>query len=109
MSESLLLALALLCSAAGLGWLALAMETHWKQVHTAPVPGRGRTLLLRVLGCVALLVSLGLCLRVDHPTMAALVWIMTLALSALMIALVLALRPRLLRLLPAGTRQACSG
>lgn len=109
MSEGVLLTLALLSSATGLSWLALAMETHWKQVHTTPAPGRGKTRLLRLLGCLALLVSLSLCLSVDHPSMAALVWIMTLALSALMIALVLAWRPGLLRLLPVGARQACSG
>ena len=104
MSEGALLTLALLCSAAGAGWMALAMETHWKQVqvHTAPVPDRGKARLLRVLGGLALSASLGLCLSVDHPSMAALVWIMTLAASALLIALTLAWRPRLLRVLPVG-------
>lgn len=106
MPESLLLALVLLCSAVGMGWLALAMETHWTQVHPSAVPGASRSRMLRVRGSIALLLSFGLCLLADHPSIAAVVWIMTLALSALLIALTLAWRPRLLRVLPVGALRA---
>ncbi len=80
----------------GLAWLALAMESHWEQVRgRQPLP-RGTVVGLRGLGVVALAASLGLCLCVDHASMAALVWVMTLAAGALLVAFTLTWRPRLL-------------
>lgn len=81
----------------GFGWLALAMDTHWEQVHgdLAPAPGGARA--LRVAGALALAVSLVLCLGADHPSMAALVWLMLLAGSAAAIAATLSWQPRWLR------------
>jgi hypothetical protein len=49
--------------------------------------------LLRGLGATALAASLALCLAVDHVSMASLVWVMTLAASALVVALTLSFRP----------------
>jgi Protein of unknown function (DUF3325) len=99
MSTALLLWAALLAATAGLGWLALAMDVHWQQVSGLPhVPPRTQRL-LRVLGAVALLTSLALCLAADHPTMAALVWVMTLAAGAIGVAFTLSWRPRWLALL----------
>lgn len=94
MPESALLAGALLCSFIGLGWLALAMEAHWQQVRPTPAPAAGTARLLRTLGALALAASLALCLAADHPSMAALVWVMSLAVAALSLALLLAWRPR---------------
>lgn len=91
--QVLLLVSALLCSLCGFSWLALAMEVHWAQVR-GEAPAGGVYGVLRVMGGAALIASLVLCLRADHASMAALVWVMSLAASALMVALFLAWRPR---------------
>lgn len=95
--QALLLAAALGVCTVGFAWLALAMDVHWAQVRgeqpalAAPTQRR-----LRVLGGAAMALALLLCLLADHPGMAALVWIMSLALSALLVAFTLSWRPRLL-------------
>lgn len=97
MREAVLLTAALLACTAGMGWLALAMEVHWGQVrHEAP---HGNAVRLRVLGALGLIAGLALCLLADHASMAVLVWVMALAAGALAIALMLAWRPRWLRIL----------
>jgi hypothetical protein len=92
--DLLMLTIALVSCLIGLGWFALAMDVHWKQVrgHHSLKASAQRS--LRVLGTVALGISLLLCLQVNHPTMAALVWIMALATSAMIVAFTLAWRPR---------------
>lgn len=111
-SVAWLLGAALLSSVAGMGWLALAMQVHARQVWGAPVaPATART--LRVLGALGLAVALMLCLAADHATMAALVWVMGLAGAALVVAFTLAWRAQWLRVLapwvrvaaPAGARR----
>lgn len=93
-TPSLLLALATFGVVGGMACLAMGMAVHWQQV--AP-PGRlHRPLRWRVAGCALLLVSLLLCLRADHASMAVLVWLMLLALGAVITAQVLAWRPMLL-------------
>ena len=94
MPDAVMLAAALAASVLGMAWLALAMETHWEQVRgTAPLPAR-TVRALRLLGTVGLGASLALCLAVDHASMAALVWVMGLAASALAVAFTLSWRPR---------------
>lgn len=89
-----LLIAALLCCVTGLAWLALAMDVHWQQVRgSQPLP-KAAVKTLRVMGGGALLASLALCLLADHPSMAALVWIMALAASALVVAFTFTWRPR---------------
>ena len=106
MLEALLLALAVVANIAGMGWLALAMEVHWAQVH-GPAPAPVRTVAwLRVRGAAGLSTSLWLCFLVDHASMAALVWFMTLAVAALAIAFVLTWRARWLGVLTVGVRTA---
>lgn len=83
-------------SVAGFGWLALAMEVHWQQVRGGAVPRRATVRLLQLLGAAGLMLSLGACLRADHATMAALVWVLTLAAAALTVTFTLSWRPRLL-------------
>lgn len=101
MRDAALLAVALALCTAGMGWLALAMEPHWGQVHAGRPQPRALTGRLRWLGALALAASLGLCLLVDHASMAALVWVMVLGVSALLVALALSWRPRWVRwLLP---------
>jgi hypothetical protein len=102
--ESLMLACALFISICGFAWLALAMEPHWRQVR-GDVPIRPSVVkTLRTLGAAALFVSLLICLQVDHPSMASLVWIMSLAASALLITFTLSWRPRTLAWLAAWIR-----
>lgn len=102
MPEIMMLSVAMLASIAGMGWLALAMEPHWGQVFGSRAQRPGTIRALRVAGSVALALSLGLCLGADHPSMAALVWIMTLAAGALTVAFTLSWRPGLLRVLLPG-------
>lgn len=98
MPDALILAAAVVACVAGMGWLALAMETHWAQIRThAMAPAAVAR--LRVLGGLGLGGSLALCLWVDHASMAALVWVMVLAASALAVAFTLTWRPGWLRLL----------
>lgn len=104
MPDALLLLGALAANLAGLALLALAMDAHWRQVRGRQplAPRIART--LRALGATALALSLFCCLRADHASMAALVWVMALAAAALAVALMLAWRPRLLALLIAWVR-----
>ena len=98
MLDGLLLLGAFVVTLAGFGWLALAMNAHWKQVYKGVPPVR-TVHFLRGLGSAALFISLVLCLSVDHASMASLVWIMLLAVSAASIAFTLTLRPHWLRIL----------
>lgn len=104
MAEELSLALAFASSVSGMAWLALAKPSHWEQARgKAPLaPPTARK--LRRLGSAVLGLSLLLCLAADHATMAALVWVMFLAASALVVAFTLAWRPRWLAWLAAAAR-----
>lgn len=94
--KALLLLGALGASTAGLGWLALALGEHWRQVRGAESRSAAKVRALRLLGAAALALSLLLCLSADHATIGALVWVMTLATGALAVAFTLAWRPRTL-------------
>lgn len=94
--KALLLLGALAASIAGLGWLALALDAHWAQARGAAARTSNQRYALRVLGVAALALSLLLCLRADHATIGALVWVMTLAAGALAVAFTLAWWPRTL-------------
>ncbi|MFZ5507581.1 MAG: DUF3325 family protein [Pseudomonadota bacterium] len=106
--QVLLLAAALLCSVLGFAWLALAMDVHWAQARGAQPAPTGVPRVLRALGAAALAASLVLCLRADHASMAALVWVMALAAGALLVALALAWRPRWLAPLVAWVPRAAA-
>ena len=80
--DALLLAAAFAASLAGMGWL------HWQGRALGAgarrhAPARWQGQLPRWLGASGLAASLGLCLAVDHASMASLVSIMTLAAAAL--------------------------
>jgi hypothetical protein len=89
----LLLLAALLSNIIGLAWLALAMDAHWRQAVGNELPSAQRVLVLRAAGTAALVLSLWLCLQVDHASMAALVWVMSLAAAALTVAFTMTWRP----------------
>lgn len=101
MRETLFLAAAQVTCIIGMGWLALAMQSHWEQVRK-DAHSRKSSMVLRWLGAAMLVVSLGLCLAADHASMAILVWVMVLAASALVIAFTLTWRPQWLRVLSWG-------
>lgn len=94
MRDLVMLASALICCFAGFGWLALAMDVHWQQVRDDALPARSTRRYLRLLGAVAVGLSLAVCLAVDHATMASLVWVMLLIASSLGVAFTLTWRPR---------------
>jgi hypothetical protein len=102
MSEAIWLFMATCLSLVGMGWLALAMDVHWGQVmHRPPEQALTQRMGLRWAGAAALLLSLLSCLSADRPSMAVLVWVLLLAVSAFTVALVLSRRPRCLaRLVP---------
>lgn len=98
MFEAILLSLAALSAFAGMAWLALSMEVHWQQVAgTKRTLPRARHNGLRLAGALGLLASLALSLVADHASMAVLVWVMLLALSAFALAMLLSWRPQALR------------
>ena len=98
MSEVLWLITAAALSFSGMAWLALAMEVHWGQVmHQQAEDATHTRGWLRRLGATALPLSLLACLMADRPSMAALVWIMLLAGSAVAVAMVLSRRAHWLR------------
>lgn len=96
MLDGLLLLGAFVATLLGMGWLALAMNVHWRQVRQG-LPSANTVGVLRLFGSAALVISLVLCLSVDHASMAALVWVMLLATAAMGIAFILSWRPHLLR------------
>ena len=98
-----LLLAAVLASSAGMGWLALSMQVHARQAWDA-TPSSATMRALRWMGVAGIVIALVLCLRADHASMAVLVWLMSLTGAALLTALLLASRPRWLRLLAPWVR-----
>jgi hypothetical protein len=99
MADGLLLCAAFVSAVCGMACCALAMQVHWAQVRGSAVLETSTVHRLRVRGAVGLAAALALCLAADHVSMAALVWVMLSTLSAVLIAFVLAYRPRVLRVL----------
>lgn len=102
MSEAMLaaclLSAALVSSVAGMAWLALSMPAHARQVWGGAASAMtSRT--LRWIGIAGLAVALGLCLIVDHASMAVLVWAMALTGASLLVAFTLTWHPQWLRVL----------
>lgn len=97
MHEFVLLGAALLSSVCGMAWFALGMKVHWQQVRGDDSESSAATTrVLRALGFAALLLSFVLCFTADHPSIAVLVWVMSIAAAALTITFTLSWRPRLL-------------
>jgi hypothetical protein len=98
MLEALYLSVAAVLSLLGMSWLALSMDVHWAQVKQIPLAeSRPPRVLLKVLGYLALLVSLVVCMVADRPSIAALVWIMLMVGGAVAVAFALANRPGVLK------------
>jgi hypothetical protein len=92
MPDALMLLVAVLVTVAGMGWLALSMDSHWQQVRGSVACPPATVQALRLLGGVALLTSLVLCMMVDAASMATLVWVMSVALATVVVALTLTWR-----------------
>lgn len=96
MSEALfaacLLSAALLSSVVGMGWLALSMPVHARQVWGG-VPTSTASRVLRWMGVAGLAAALGLCLIADHASMAVLVWAMASTGASLLVAFTLSWHP----------------
>ncbi len=84
--------LSLLVSFTGLGCFAMAMPQHWRQWCGDRPCRPAVVLLLRLSGSMLLLGALFLCISSVHPTIGVLVWVMLLALGAVLLALLLARR-----------------
>ncbi len=79
---------ALAASFCGMGWLALAYESSLAAGARERCDlFRASVRTLRILGVVALITSMVLCTRANHPSIAVLVWVMSLAAAALLVAL----------------------
>lgn len=98
MDKWMILLAAAACVLGGCAWLALAMEEHWKQVLAGSPPTPVQQAALRALGVSGLAASGVLCFVADRPSMAILVWILFIAFGSVSVALALAWRPALLRL-----------
>lgn len=96
MTEFTWLLIATLLAITGMTWFAAAMPVHWKQIFQVQQP---QTRTLKLMGLVALFLSLLASLQADHPSMAVLVWVMLLAGSSLFIAMALSYRPHWVRVL----------
>lgn len=94
MADALLRMAALACCICGMAWLALAMKPHWRQVHGELPLSAATVRRLRLLAASAHGGAFALFSSADHVSMASLVWVMALALSACAVAFVLAYRPR---------------
>lgn len=77
--------------------LSLAMKRHHRQVLTGE-PGTGRVLLLRLLAAAMGLLGLWLCVAALAAQQGVLVWLCLLMLAALLQGVLLAWRPRWVRL-----------
>lgn len=109
MDEATHNAIAVVTNFCGIAWLALAMRVHWVQVFTRRPRSPRARLVLRVMGGAALFVSFLMFAQTSHISMAPLVWIMSLVGSAIIVAMLLAWRPRALAplapwLIPAKAR-----
>lgn len=90
---------AAVCVLISFAWLALSLNTHWRQVYGGSGPQPAIRVALRVLGWTALMTSGVLCFVANRPSMAILVWIMLLATAAPIVAFTLSWRAETLRLL----------
>lgn len=85
--------MACLSQLAGMLALAVSLEAHWRQLGLQSLPGPRRARALRTVGTAAQLLGLLLCLRVDPPSIAVLVWCMLLALTGLLVSALFSYAP----------------
>ena len=93
--DALLLSFAFVASTFGMSWMALSMKVHWRQVYEDAELSVAAARTLRLSGVGALIGSLFLCTAADHGSIAVLVWVMSLAAAALIVAFTFTWRPGL--------------
>lgn len=87
-----------------MAWFALALPSHWRQVRgLSDQPHRLR---LRLCAWITLALSASACLRADHASMAILVWVLLIAVAAVVVGMTLSYRPGWLALLAIGPFRA---
>ncbi|MEM1436425.1 MAG: DUF3325 domain-containing protein [Pseudomonadota bacterium] len=91
--------LAFVLALLGFGWIALSMDSHWRQVFTSPRPGIATARWLRALGFSTVTLACLLSFIANRPSIAVLVSIMLLAVAAPAIGMTLTWRPALLRMI----------
>ncbi|ARU59484.1 hypothetical protein OLMES_5504 [Oleiphilus messinensis] len=96
MSEVFWLLFAIVFSLTSMAWFALSINSHWKQVF-GNTCSNAHALRIRSVGMGLLLLSAICCFKADHPTMAILVWIMLIPTSAILVALMLSKKPKLMQ------------
>lgn len=98
---------ALICTFVGMTWFALSIKTHWRQLFANDLL-QSRSLTMRALAGLMLLIAFGFCLLADHPSMAVLVWAMQLTAASLLVAFLLSCFPVPIKLMgnPFATRKA---
>lgn len=99
MAEVFWLCLAGVATFIGIAWFALSLDVHWRQVVAADTKAAAPAASLRLAGALSLAASFVFCLNADHASMAVLVWIMSLAANAVLVAMILAWQPQRLRVL----------
>lgn len=93
MLEVIYFCLAWCVAVISMSWFALAIDANWREVIGAERSGFAtKSQSLRRLGIGGVALSLLLCTRADHITMAVLVWVMLLAVAALLVAMMLTWR-----------------
>ncbi len=103
MFNVVLLSLVFFFNYLGMSWLAISLKSHWRQLHGETELRQRRIAIYRTLGGLALTCSLILCLWVDNPSIAFLVWIMSVTATAKAVAFTLSYHANWLKFL-SGTR-----
>ena len=101
MQDVLLLISLSLTAYLGFALLALTQARPWRRLSQTPPPTGIRPLALRILGGLALVLSLVLCLVRDGPSLGALLWATAISVAATAVAFTLTWHPALLRPLAA--------
>lgn len=86
MSDTALLFIALAIATLGMASLALTIDAHWRQLFGQRAQSLSARILLRGVGAVLVVVSLGVCVAADPFMMAILVWPMLLMIGAGLVA-----------------------
>jgi len=103
MREALLLLALFGLAFSGFALFAASQKKHWQRItEREGTPSRPR--MRRLLGGLSCLAALACALLRDGPSFGAILWVLTLSVSAFAVAMVLAGRPAWLRLLAVGKK-----
>lgn len=83
----------ILTTFAGIAWLILSLPAQWRQVHACRQLTPYAMLTLRMLGALALPLSLALFRQGGHISLATLIWVLVIATTASFVRAILSWRP----------------